>query len=108
MTAIFAHVNGDRALIAADTLRVDPLGLFAPQTATKLFSFANCVVFAGAGNGPRLERLAKAVVADEGSASPDEAGFIAAFQKHQAAHYAAATSSGQLPDQVMGLFNSER
>jgi len=103
MTAIFAYVKGGCAIIAADTLRVDVMKLFPPQTVKKVFSWAGCILFAAAGNGPRLERLAAAVISEQGSSSPDEIGFLAAFHKHQAAHYAAATSGTSLVTKVPGL-----
>jgi hypothetical protein len=58
MTAIFAYVSGERALMAAGTLRVDPLGAFTNQTVGKVLCWANCIAFAGAGNGPRIATLA--------------------------------------------------
>ena len=103
MTAIFAHVKGQRAIIAADSLRVDPMGWLPSQNVLKVFHWADRILFAATGNGPRLERLARDVIGEQASTSPDEAGFLAAFHKHQAAHYAAATSGMSLATKLPGF-----
>lgn len=92
MTAIFAYVAGPQAIIASDTLRRDPLGLFVNLTVKKVYCWSNCILFAGAGNGPRLEKLASDMLANQTKYSPDEAGIIAAFRSLQPTHYAHATS----------------
>jgi len=94
MTAIFAYIRNGSALIAADSKRRDPLGLFAFPPVTKVYSWGDTLLFAGAGNGPNLERLAKAMLADA-SFSRDERGFLEAFSHHQAIEYPAAVSRAQ-------------
>lgn len=103
MTAIFAHVTRERALLAADTLRIDPLGLFGDRTVGKLFCWANCIPFGGAGNGPRLAKLATTMIENQGEFTPDEAGFLAAFTKYQSLVYADATSGKGVVTSVASL-----
>lgn len=103
MTAIFAYVGGERALMAADTLRVDPAGFFPNQTVAKIFCWANCISFGGAGNGPRIATLANAMIADQSSFSPDEAGFLGAFRKYQPLVYAQATSGTSVMTRLPSL-----
>lgn len=92
VTALFAYVRGKSAILGADSKRRDPLGLYTFPPVTKAYCWGDSVLFAGAGNGPNLERLANAMLADFGNFSGDEQGFLAAFAKHQPLEYAGAVS----------------
>ena len=103
MTALFAHVNGNRALIAADTRRVDPGNMFPPMTVRKISCWANCIPFAGTGNGPRLDKIAMGMLKYQHDYTPDEAGFLDAFEKFRAFVYAEATSGTTIATSVPKL-----
>jgi hypothetical protein len=103
VTAIFAYVSGERAPMAADTLRVDLAGLFPNQTVGKVFCWANCIAFGGAGNGPRISILANEMIKAQGSFSPDEAGFLDAFRTYQPPVYAQATSGTSVMTRMPNL-----
>ena len=103
MTAIFAYVSGEHALMAADTLRVDPLGWLPSQTVGKIFCWADCIVFGGAGNGPRIAMLANAIINAQGGYSPDEGGFLKAFGTFRPSVYAQATSGTSVMTRMPGL-----
>jgi hypothetical protein len=58
---------------------------------------------AGAGNGPRLNRLASDMLANQSNYTPEEAGFMAAFQAFQPTHYTNATSGTSVATSVPRL-----
>jgi hypothetical protein len=103
VTAIFAYVSGGRALLAADTLRVDPAGLFPNQMVGKIYCWANCIAFAGAGNGPRIATLANQMISAQGDFSPDEDGFLDSFRKYQPLVYGQATSGTSVMTRMPSL-----
>lgn len=103
MTALFAHVNGHRAMIAADTRRVDPAGMIPPMTVRKISCWANCIPFAGTGNGPRLDQIAMGMLTYQHEYTPDESGFLNAFEKYRAIVYAQATSGTSISTSVPKL-----
>ncbi len=85
VTAIFAYVKGFCAVVAADSYRADPLGIFPATTVNKTYCWAGRIPFACTGNGSLMSKLATDMVALAAAYSSDEAGFRAAFTSARAA-----------------------
>ena len=61
------------------------------MTVRKISCWANCIPFAGTGNGPRLDKIAMGMLKTQHDYTPDS-GFLDAFEKFRAFVYAEATS----------------
>lgn len=85
MTAVFAFVFDDKAVVATDTLRVDPSGLLPDRTVQKSYCFKGLIPFGGAGTGAYLEKVADLMVFNESRHTRDRAGFLAAFEEARVA-----------------------
>lgn len=81
MTAVFAFVFDEMAVIATDTLRVDPLGYFPNQTVGKSYCWKGVIPFGAAGTGAFVKRVADKMALSEANYSADKEGFLAAFEK---------------------------
>lgn len=79
MTAIFAFVFARKAIVATDTLRVDPMGLFPNRTVQKSYCWKNLIPFGAAGTGALIGRVADLMAMSESLYQADESGFLKAF-----------------------------
>lgn len=81
MTAVFAFVFDEMAVIATDTLRVDPLGWLPNQVVEKSYCWKGLIPFGAAGTGAFVKRVADKMALCEADYSADKEGFLAAFEK---------------------------
>lgn len=81
MTAIFAFVFDNIAVLATDSLRVDPLGLFPNQTVQKSYCWKAVIPFGATGTGAFVKRAVDEMAPREADYGPDRDGFLTAFEQ---------------------------